>query len=603
VNPSDLPERKLAESRDLRAVRRLRYRSAKEELMKRVLIAHIGAMCLALALAAGCGAESMGGGSGDDDWSGTSDAGAYTPECFSSNECPLGWTCSEFGTCVPPPPTATDGGVEPPPEVEYEIGAPVSSLRFIYVAMPELDALAKIDGATLAVSSLHVGEAPTVIATAPGSDTAVALDSVNGTATVIRPTVDADLKVTLPTLPHLNQLVIDPTGRYAVSWFDLNKAVAEAGGLDFVDQIGSFQDVTVLDLTPGEEHAVDLTVGFRPREVEFDAAGTRAYVVTEDGISVIDLAEATGQGPSIVPPIPVTADPFADPETIEVDIVSTGNYAVVREHGLAQIRVLSLAGADAGQSWVLTLPSEPSDIDLAPDGTRAYAVLREAFALAVIDIPGDALAPDGVELVDLGTELVGSLILSRDGTTGVLFTNAFLEERLTVIELDQLGYPFHTYPLQKSIRHVQLSPNGDKALVIHAKEPGNPGDATTFDDYIDMSYGYSVFDLGEGFAKLQITPVDPGSFAFPDSAPLAYLILDGGDAEGAVAEVQTIELDTGVVRTTELGSPPSNVGVLPNAGNAFVSQRHPLGRVSFIDIDSGEVRTITGFDLNSRIVD
>lgn len=571
--------------------------------MKRESNAPGGAVCLglALALAVGCGAESAY--DGDDDASYASDAGAYVPECFSSNECPTGWTCSEFGTCVPPSPGVTDGGVEPPPEVEYEIGAPVSSLRYIYVAMPELDALAKIDGTTLAVSSLHVGEAPEVIATAPGTDTAVALDSVNGTATVIRPTIDADLKVTMATLPHLNQLVIDPTGSYAVSWFDLNKAVSQAGGLDFVDQIGSFQDVTVIDLTPGDEHSVDLTVGFRPREVEFDAAGTRAYVVTEDGISVIDLAEATDDGPSIVPPIPVTGDPFADPETIEVDIVSTGNYAVVREDGLAQIRVLSLDGANTGQSWVLALPAEPSDVDLSPDGTRAYAVLRDAFALAIIDVPGDALAPEGVEIVDLGQELVGSLILSRDGTTGILFTNAFLEERLTVIDLDQAGYPLRTYPLQKSIRHVQLSPDGKKALVVHAKEPGNPGDATTFDEYIDMSYGYSVFDVAEGFAKLQITPVDPGAFAFPDSAPLAYLILDGGDAEGAVAEVQTIELDTGVVRSTQLGSPPSNVGVLPNAGNAFISQRHPLGRVSFIDIASGEVRTITGFDLNSRIVD
>ncbi len=45
------------------------------------------------------------------------------------------------------------------------------------------------------------------------------------------------------------------------------------------------------------------------------------------------------------------------------------------------------------------------------------------------------------------------------------------------------------------------------------------------------------------------------------------------------------------------------VGERPDAGNAFISQRHALGRVSFIDIATGDVRTITGFDLNSRIVD
>ncbi len=73
----------------------------------------------------------------------------------------------------------------------------------------------------------------------------------------------------LATLPHLNRLDLDPSGRFAVIWFDLTKAI-EDGGLSGT---GSFQDVTVLRLAPGGERAVNLTVGFRPRAVEFDAGG------------------------------------------------------------------------------------------------------------------------------------------------------------------------------------------------------------------------------------------------------------------------------------------------------------------------------------------
>jgi DNA-binding beta-propeller fold protein YncE len=469
--------------------------------------------------------------------------------------------------------------------------------------MPEQDALAKIDGRTLAVSSLAVGERPEVVATAPSSDTAVVLDSINGTATIVRPTAGNDQKLVFATLPHMNQLVVDPTGRYAVAYFDLTKAIAEAGGLDFVDQIGSFQDITIISLVLNQERAVDLTVGFRPREVEFDAAGTRAYVVTDDGVSVIDLAQATEDGPSIVPPISVGGDPFADPQTIEVDVVATGAYAVVRESGQANVRILSLAGATRGQSWVIDLPSIPSDLDLAPDGLRAYAVLRESSKLAVIDVPGDGFAPADTELVDLGGEVVGSLVLSADGATGLLFTNAFAAERISVVRLDQAGYPLITYPLEKTIRHVQLNPAGDKAIIVHARSPGDPQQAGSFGEFIDRSFGYSVFDVAQGFAKLQITPVDPGMMAFPASARRAYIVLDGGNAVGAIAELQTIELDTGVVRTSKLGSPPDSVGILPGAGTAFVAQRHPLGRVSFFEIATGDVRTITGFDLNSLIID
>jgi DNA-binding beta-propeller fold protein YncE len=556
------------------------------------------ASALALAAAACAATDGAAAGSSDGGW-----GGGGTDECLSSSECPTGWTCSEFGTCQPPTPQP-DGGTEPlPEEEEYDLGAPVSSLRFVYVAMTALDSLAKIDGRTLAVSSLPVGERPKVVVSAPGTDTVVVLDSVNGTATVVRPTVDRDERTVLGTLPRLNRLVIDPTGRYAVSWFDFDQAIADAGGIDNVELVGSYQDVTIIDLTPGDERSVDLTVGFRPRAVAFDAAGTRAYVITQDGVSVIDLAEATGAGPAIVPPISITGDPFTDPSAVEVAVVASGVYAVVREAGASHLRILRLTGSGAGQSWVVPLPSPPSDVDLSPDGARAYVTLRESAQLAVIDVPGGGLDPESVEYVDLDGELVGSLVLSRDGDRGLLFTNAFLEKRITVIALDEPGYPHQTFPLQKAVRWVHLSPAGDSAVIVHAKAPGDPGSAGSFEEFLDRSFGYSVFDLATGFAKLQLTPVDPGGVAFAPAAPRAYIALDGGDAEGAVAQLHSVALDTGVVRVQKLGSPPDAVGVLPGADVAYVNQRHPLGRVSFIDIETGTTRTITGFDLNSRIID
>jgi hypothetical protein len=110
-----------------------------------------------------------------------------------------------------------------------------------------------------------------------------------------------------------------------VVWFDLAKAIAEGG----IGNVGSFQDVTVIALAPSAEKAVDLTVGFRPRNAQFDAPGNRGYVVTQDGVSVIDLDYATAHGPTIVPPIAV-ADPAVSTDDLEVDIVATGEYAAVR---------------------------------------------------------------------------------------------------------------------------------------------------------------------------------------------------------------------------------------------------------------------------------
>jgi hypothetical protein len=463
--------------------------------------------------------------------------------------------------------------------------------------MTEQDELARIDGRTLGVTATPVGEQPRVVGTIPGSDGAVVLDSTNGTATVVRPdNVGVDSIQVLPTLSHLNRIDIDPTGHYAVVWFDLAKALSDGG----ITGIGSFQDVTNIALDPDHEVAVNLTVGFRPRNVQFDAAGSRAYVVTQDGVSVIDLAYATQHEAAIVPPIPV-ADPAVSPDDLEVQIVATGEWAVVRQAGVAGLRVVDV-GANPGTTYQLPLASEASDIDLAPDGSRVYAVEREAQQLAIIDVPGDAIAPAGIETVDLSDATLGSLVLSRDGARALLFTNASLDERITLVQLDQPGYPHVTWPLQKSVLAVGIAPTGDSAIVLHAKVAGDPSTATSFDDYIDESYGYSLLDLASGFAKLQITPVNPGPFVYAPDGTKLYVALDGGDADGATRELQVVSTHTGVVTEKQLGSPPSAVGILPGADQAFVAQRHPLGRVSFLDLISDAVRTVTGFDLNSHVV-
>lgn len=557
-------------------------------------------LLLLLLTAAACGAGSASDAPGGGDGAGApGDAGSRI--CLSSSECPTGQICNDFGFCEQPSPTG-DGGLPPPPEVEYVLGAPVSSQRYVYVALTEQDELARIDGRTGEVVSRPVGEAPRVVGAIPGSDGAVVLDATNGTASVVRPAGSADTVRVLPTLQHLNRLDLDPSGRFAVIWFDLAKAVADGG----LGGIGSFQDVTVLRLAPGGEKAVNLTVGFRPREVEFDAAGNRAYVITEDGVSVIELALATTSGPTIVPPIPV-ADPLMPPAGLEVDIVPSGDYAAVRRAGVSALRVVrlgaSIPGQAQGQAFDLPLASPPTDIDLAPDGGRVYAVLREAKQLAIVDVPGDALDPSGVQIVDLAAATVGSLVLSRDGKRALLYTNATLDERLTLVALDQPGFPAVTWPMKKAARAVGISPAGGTALVLHAKAPGDPASASTVDEYIDRSHGYSLIDLATGFAKLQITPVEPGPFAYAADGSKIYVALDGGDAISAVRALQVVQAQTGVVTTKQLGSPPSAVGILPGAGEAFVAQRHPLGRITFMNLVTDALRTVTGFDLNGDVVE
>ena len=103
-------------------------------------------------------------------------------------------------------------------------------------------------------------------------------------------------------------------------------------------------------------------------------------------------------------------------------------------------------------------------------------------------------------------------------------------------------------------------------------------------------------------SSVRSTPVDPGPFAYAPDGSKAYIALDGGDAVTATRALQIVTVQTGVVTTKPLGSPPSGVGILPGTSQAFIAQRHPLGRVSFVELVTDGMRTVTGFDLNSHVV-
>ena len=99
------------------------------------------------------------GASGDYSSGGGAFSGDAGGGCLSSNECPTGTTCNDFGQCEAPPPMG-DGGVTTPPETEYTLGTPITAQRFVYVPMTAENELARIDGATLAVTATAVGNAP-----------------------------------------------------------------------------------------------------------------------------------------------------------------------------------------------------------------------------------------------------------------------------------------------------------------------------------------------------------------------------------------------------------------------------------------------------------
>jgi hypothetical protein len=145
---------------------------------------------------------------------------------------------------------------------------------------------------------------------------------------------------------------------------------------------------------------------------------------------------------------------------------------------------------------------------------------------------------------------------------------------------------------------VAIAPDGKTAIVLHTKAPGpsnEPG--LDVDAQIDRAYGYTVVNLSSGFAKLQITPAEVTALALTPDGSRGFVLV----REPRL--VQRIALGSFIVDEFPLGSPPLALAVLGDTvKRIFVSQEHPEGRISFIDWETGVVESVTGFELNGRIV-
>src|SRR5690606_19931040 len=135
--------------------------------------------------------------------------------------------------------------------------------------------------------------------------------------------------------------------------------------------------------------------------------------------------------------------------------------------------------------------------------------------------------------------------------------------------------------------------DGDKLLVIHNKVPGEPSPLDDFETQLTHRHGFSLVDLSSLFAKLQLTEARPGAVSFQDDGSALHLIV--ADPGQGLRDVVAVDLASLVAESLPMSSHPTDIGSMPLTGRVFVAQRHDLGRMSFLDVGSDEVRTVTGF--------
>ncbi len=504
-----------------------------------------------------------------------------------------------------------DQGPEPPPEeVEREASfrAPVVTGRYVWTANPESGQVAAIDAETLEIRAGEAGFRPTHVAAVSQGDEpprALVINTGSNDATLLSASAEGIATETVPLHQGADSLSVAPGARFVVAWTDSSKA-------ESLDPTDGFQDITVLELRDGAPaESTRLTVGYRPSAIAFDAAGEHAFAITQDGISVLELQSGNVQLSRLVSlPNRLGSQP-------DVSVTPDGSRALARIAGSASLYDIDLV---SGQSRELTLPGVISDFDLSADGQNAVAVIRGGLIAPPPASPdagspvdaGDAAAPEaGAAVTSPATavfipipaglddeslrrtvtspnETFGSVALSPDGTRAVLFTTATPSGRVTLVS------PTHaprSVDLLAPVRAVFLTADGGHALALQDPAPGST-----------RKGAFSVLSIDDVRApKLVASDAPAEAVSIPPAASERALVTVSDPATNTFGTF-LVRLPNLQVDFASLPTRPLSSGTVPLANKAFVAQAHPEGRITFIALEDGSSRELTGFELSSKVI-
>jgi hypothetical protein len=507
--------------------------------------------------------------------------------------------------------------VAPEQEEDLTYRAPVVSGRWVWTANPDTGKVAVVDAKSFSVRLADAGVAPTFLTALPAkasSSSALVINTGSHDATLLSAGATGAVTAVgpIPLQPDANAWQVSKTGKFAIAWTDSHSLTP--------DPTQGYQDISVLDLRGAAPQATRLVVGFLPSRVFIDDAEKMAYVVANSGITIIDLAASAG--PHVVVERSVAADPREAAASRDVSVLPDGSFALVRHDGSAFVNFVDLRdNADPSRDPVpIMLPGPVTDLDLAPNSQSALAVVRGDSAvsasdsdnagaggdsagasnagpveihstLAILPIPGIFETPSTFDTVTID-EVFGLVNIAPQGTKALLYTNAIANSHLTVLETAPgASYLTHrTVDLRGNVNEVFPSPDGAYAIAsLTAKDPnGKPGFAAV----------PVASDL-----PVRVQTTDAPVFAVAQSsgaAARAVVTVSDGKANFSAYIVRMPEL---VVDQVKLPSRPlaGATGLVPGAGVAYIAEEHPQGRITFIDLETGVPRTITGFEIAAKV--
>lgn len=480
------------------------------------------------------------------------------------------------GFGVPAADPAGDAGSALPPEEEQEANyeAPVATGKFVWTINAKSGRLAVVDASALTVRAVDAGSSPTFVVAVPNQEAALVVSATTGEAMLFRVKDTGIERTRFVVAKGANTASFSSDGTRAIVWTDSRRLKTPP------QKTQGFQEITVLDATTATTQI--LSVGYRPVAVGFTANGSRAYAVTQDGVSLIDVVSAP---PAVTRNVSTSDNPLEDPGTRDVSVTPSGDYAFIRRENVSTITALRL---DTGERKSIDLGAPVTDLDLTPAGDRAIAVLRSQAKVLVLPIPGIIDNPTSFASATLAGETIGSASIAPGASLALLYSTAVPAERISILALDASPLSFRTAKLYAPVTAVFAATDAKHGVVLHAGDKGTGA-------------AYSLVPLASDLpAKIVALEGALGVVALGTDRGIVTEVGDAGQGKNAAHLLRFPSLMT---ERYPLASVPTAAGIVASARRAYVAQEHPEGRITFINLDDGRARTLTGFELASKVVD
>jgi len=544
--------------------------------------------------------------------------------------------------------------------------APVVSGRWVWTANPDTGKVAIVDAKTFSVRLADAGANPTFLTALPSdakTAKALVLNVGSKDATLLRASETGPVSAfgPIPLQANANAWTVSKTGKFALAWTDSHGLAADATenfqDLSVVDLRSTEPKATrlVVGLVPSrvfiddaEKQAyvvaksgisvIDLASKDGPRVLREEAVsddplhedvssrdvsvmpdGSYAFV-RHEGSAVITLVElATGKLSSLTLSGPVTdLDLVSDAKSVLAVVRGNvvpppqddGTAGAGGDHGEepqtagagGEGGAFDAAGASSGGGTSGGGSGGTSGggsggtsggVNAGGNGGSANSANPHS-TLAILPIPGIFSDKGNFASVSID-EQFGLVNIAPEGTAALLYTNAIASSHLTILETAP-GATFlehRTVDVRGNVRDVYPSPDGAYAIASFTSPTRDSG----------TKPGFAAIPVSAK-TPVRVQTTDAPVFAVAQSAgdtPRAVVTVSDGNANFSAYVVRMPEL---VIDAVKLPSRPlpGATGLVPDAGVAYIAQAHPQGRITFINLETGVSRTITGFEIAAKVV-